>query len=190
MQILDLSAEDDRRCDEAAALLLDGFAHSGSTAWNTRAAARREVDESLEDGRISRVAVDDAGVVVGWIGGISTYDGHAWELHPLVVRRDKRGQGIGRALVHDLEQQVAQCGGVTIYLGTDDENGRTSLAGRDVYPDVLAALRDLRNTGDHPFTFYQQVGFVVVGVIPDANGWGKPDILMAKRVTGGRSSPS
>jgi aminoglycoside 6'-N-acetyltransferase I len=187
MQILDLSADDDRRCDEAASLLVDGFANSGSVSWTTFAAARREVDESLEDGRISRIAVDEAGMVVGWIGGISTYDGHAWELHPLVVRRDRRGQGIGRELVRDLEQQVARRGGVTIYLGADDENGRTSLSGRDVYPDVLAALRDLRNTSDHPFTFYQQVGFVVVGVIPDANGFGKPDILMAKRVTG---SPS
>jgi len=26
------------------------------------------------------------------------------------------------------------------------------------------------------------VGFVVVGVYPDVNGFGKPDILMAKRV--------
>jgi len=34
----------------------------------------------------------------------------------------------------------------------------------------------------HLFAFYQRVGFEVLGVIPDANGPGKPDILMAKRV--------
>ena len=28
-------------------------------------------------------------------------------------------------------------------------------------------------------------GFVIVGVVPDANGLGKPDILMAKRVADG-----
>ena len=30
--------------------------------------------------------------------------------------------------------------------------------------------------------FYLRVGFHIVGVIPDANGFGKPDILMAKRI--------
>jgi len=29
---------------------------------------------------------------------------------------------------------------------------------------------------------YQKCGFVIVGVVPDANGLGKPDILMAKRI--------
>jgi aminoglycoside 6'-N-acetyltransferase I len=57
-----------------------------------------------------------------------------------------------------------------------------------LYPDVLGAVQRLRNLGDHPFTFYQRVGFTIVGVIPDANGFGKPDILMAKRVTAAAAS--
>jgi aminoglycoside 6'-N-acetyltransferase I len=30
--------------------------------------------------------------------------------------------------------------------------------------------------------FHQKLGYTVVGVVPDANGPGKPDISMAKRV--------
>jgi GNAT superfamily N-acetyltransferase len=182
MRIIALRADDQRCLAEAATLLLDGFVDTGSTAWTTQEAARLEVEESLRDGRISRVAVEDGGTVVGWIGGIPAYDGHAWELHPLVVRRDRRGRGIGRELVRDFEQQVQRRNGLTIYLGTDDENCRTSIGGVDVYSDVLAALRHIRNLRNHPFTFYEKLGFVIVGAIPDANGFGKPDILMAKRV--------
>jgi aminoglycoside 6'-N-acetyltransferase I len=37
---------------------------------------------------------------------------------------------------------------------------------------------------DHPAVFYRRMEFEVVGLIPDANGPGKPDILMAKRLGG------
>lgn len=40
----------------------------------------------------------------------------------------------------------------------------------------------VRPEGGHPYEFYQTLGFVILGVIPDANGLGKPDILMAKRL--------
>jgi aminoglycoside 6'-N-acetyltransferase I len=38
------------------------------------------------------------------------------------------------------------------------------------------------NLRGHPYAFYQKIGFVIVGVMPDANGLGKPDIYMAKRI--------
>jgi aminoglycoside 6'-N-acetyltransferase I len=30
----------------------------------------------------------DAGITVGWVGGLPEYMGRVWELHPLVVHRD------------------------------------------------------------------------------------------------------
>jgi len=48
--------------------------------------------------------------------------------------------------------------------------------------DAWSHVRTIRNLRHHPYEFYQKLGFVIGGVIPDANGFGKPDILMAKRV--------
>jgi aminoglycoside 6'-N-acetyltransferase I len=182
MNIIDLTPDNKKAIEQTARLLVDGFRDTGTTAWRTLEEALEEVEESFQPDRISRVAVDDAGNVQGWIGGIEQYDGHVWELHPLVVAPACRGQGVGRALVLDLERQVAQRGAQTIFLGTDDESNRTSLGGIDLYPNVLDKARTITNQSGHPFEFYQKVGFEIVGIVPDANGFGKPDILMAKRV--------
>ncbi len=182
MRIVDLTATDAVLIEQVASILMDGFAATGSTSWRTRAEAIETVQESFGGDRVSRIGLDDTGSVVGWIGGFPSYDGNVWEMRPLVVRRDRRGEGIGRALVADFEARVRERGGVTIYLGTDDENGRTSLGGVDLYPDPLRAAASIANKAGHPFGFYRKLGYVVVGVLPDANGFGKPDIFMAKRV--------
>lgn len=182
MKIIDLTADNTLAVEQTAMLLVNGFIDSGSNSWTTLEDALAEVIESLQLGRISRVAVDETGSVIGWIGGIEEYGGNVWELHPLVVRTDRQRQGVGRALVMDFEKQVAHRGAHTIRLGTDDENMSTSIGGIDLYPGVLDKLRDIQNLHQHPFEFYLRLGYEIVGIIPDANGYGKPDILMAKRI--------
>ena len=182
MKISDLTPENTPAIEQVAQLLVAGFRETGSASWRNMGEAIVEVRDSLLPGRISRIAVDEQRVVLGWIGGIEEYDGNVWELHPLVVRQDCQRQGVGRTLVADFERQVAERGGHTIRLGTDDENCRTTLGGVDMYPDVLDKLRSIENVQGHPFEFYLKVGYHIVGVIPDANGYGKPDILMAKRI--------
>ena len=186
MQIVDLSPDHEDYIEQAAALLIDGFKDHWPDAWRDMASALQEVREALGPGRIARVAVDDDGVVLGWIGGIEQYDGHVWELHPLVVRPDCQRQGIGRALVADLEDRVRERGGLTVTLGTDDEDNMTTLSGVDLYPNVWEHIARVRNLRGHPYEFYQKMGYVITGVMPDANGLGKPDILMSKRVAQGR----
>lgn len=180
--IIDLPADDAAVHLAIAEMLVAAFAGTGTTAWPDVEAGLAEVREALDPERINRIAVDDAGAVLGWIGGIPQYDGHVWELHPLVVAPAHQRQGVGQALVADLEAEARRRGGLTLWLGSDDENNRTSLGGIDLYPDVLAHLAALRDVSGHPLTFYQRVGFVVVGAMPDANGRGKPDIYMAKRL--------
>jgi aminoglycoside 6'-N-acetyltransferase I len=176
--------DDPRIREEMARLLVEGVREMAPEAWPTLEAAREEVAQAFEPGRIPLVALDADGAVLGWIGVISTYDGHAWELHPLVVDPARHRSGIGRMLVAALEDAVRARGGGTMFLGTDDVAGWTSLAGVDVYGAALDHLRDLRDVHGHPFAFYRRLGYEVVGMIPDANGFGKPDIFMAKRVSG------
>ncbi len=185
MRIIDLQPENDEAIRQAAALLVEGFKEHWPNAWPDLDAALIEVHEMLAPGRICRVAVDGDGTVMGWIGGIEQYRGNVWELHPLVVRPDHQGNGIGRALVTDLEEQVRARGAITITLGTDDEDNMTTLSGIDLYPNVREHLANIRNLRGHPYEFYMKLGYVITGVIPDANGLGKPDILMSKRVVKG-----
>jgi aminoglycoside 6'-N-acetyltransferase I len=178
--IHDLSTAAPEWREQAARLLFESF-RDRSPAWPDLVAARTEVDDSLQPGKISRVWVAD-GVVAGWIGAQPQYDGHVWELHPLVVAAGRRGSGIGAALVRDVEAAVAARGALTLWVGADDENFETSLGGADLYDDPPARLRDVTSGGAHPYPFYRRMGFQVVGVMPDANGRGKPDIFLAKRV--------
>jgi aminoglycoside 6'-N-acetyltransferase I len=181
VQIVDLSASEPVRIAQAAKLLHESF-ESRSSAWPDIGSARNEVMLSLESPKISRVAVDESGEVLGWVGAEAQYDGLVWEIHPLVVASQHRRRGIGRALVNDLENLVASRGGLTLWLGSDDELGETSLANVDLYSGLHARLAEFHSSGEHPGAFYQRLGFRVVGVLPDANGRGKPDIFFAKRI--------
>lgn len=183
IQIITLSPDDEEAIEQVAALLIEGFKAHAPHAWQNMAAAMEEVRESFGEDWISRIAVDNTGEVVGWIGGLSHYDGNVWEIHPLVVKPSQQERGIGRQLVCDFEDLVRKQGGLTIWVGTDDEDNMTTLAGVDLYPNVLDHLAQIRNLRRHPYEFYQKLGFVISGVMPDANGHGKPDIFLAKRVT-------
>lgn len=181
MKIIDLKPEQAVLVEQVAVILREAF-EDGSDAWSTLESARQEVQESFGTGHLSRVALDDKGDALGWVGGVPDYDGNVYELHPMAVKPSAQGQGVGTALVADLEEQARAHGAITVMLGTDDESNGTSLYGRDLYPDVAGHISSIRNKSRHPYEFYEKCGYVIVGLVPDANGFGKPDILMAKRV--------
>ena len=131
---------------------------------------------------MSRVLVDAAGRPSGWIGAIPQSHGRVWEIHPLVVAVSEQGKGYGRQLVRDLEALAKARGALTLLAGSSDETNATTLGGVDLYQDPAQAITNLRNLKGHPYEFYVKIGFKVVGVIPDAEGPGKPGIMLAKRV--------
>jgi len=166
--------------EQAAAILVAALAHVPS-AWRDIGAARAEVSTFVDsEERLAIAAVEDE-CVLGWIGAIR-HSSHAWELHPLVVDPAHQRRGCGTLLVQALEREARREGIWTIWLGADDDFGGTSLFGVDLFPDVLGRLQRLVATGKHPYGFYHRQGYVSVGVLPDVNGPGRHDILMAKRV--------
>jgi aminoglycoside 6'-N-acetyltransferase I len=178
MMIVDLAAQPLLQ-ERAAELLVDGF--DEPRGWPTIESGRDEVRYVLAHG-FAR-AMLESGTVLGWIGGLPEYNGRVWELHPLVVRRDQRRRGIGRRLVEAFEAEARLRGAFTVTLGTDDDSGMTSLSGADLYDSIQRHIAELRDLGrGHPFLFYRKLGYVVTGVLPDANGPGRPDIYMSKRV--------
>lgn len=182
MNIITLQSDNHHLISQAAQLLMDAFHEHWPEAWSTYAETLTEVHEMLEVERICRIAVDEQENLLGIIGGIPGYDGNVWELHPLAVQPALQAQGIGRALVDDLEEQVRLRGGLTITLGSDDEDNMTSLSNVDLFENTWEKIQNIRNFKNHPYTFYQKLGYVITGIVPDANGIGKPDILMAKRI--------
>ncbi|MFA5007511.1 MAG: GNAT family N-acetyltransferase [Candidatus Izemoplasmatales bacterium] len=140
-----------------------------------------EADECLADDRVAIAAVS-GGRLVGFVGAIPQYGTTGWELHPIMVAREYRSRGVGTALIRALEAEVANHGGITIYLGSDDEFGTTSLYGCDLYDRTFERIEHIENFNRHPYGFYVKMEYKIVGVIPDANGFGKPDIWLAKRI--------
>lgn len=177
MPIVDLTPDRAALLEQAAELLVRRMPEG----WPDMDAARREVRDMLDPARLARGYVR-GGVLLGWAGALEHYPNHVWELHPLVVRADSERRGVGRALVRDLEDRVRALGIHSMFVGSDDELGLTSLANTDLYPDVIGHLARLQNLQDHPIAFYQKLGYSVIGVMPDANGFGQPDILLARRL--------
>ena len=179
MTIIDIRTLNDTQRLQAAQMLTDEL----PAGWPTLADAERELNELLSGDDSAFLAAVHDGDVVGWCGIQPDYGGRVYELHPLVVQRDWQRKGVGTALMAAVEQVAREKGALTLLLGADDERpgGETSFANADLYDDLPRRIREF-DPGAHQTAFYMKLGFTVVGVLPDANGPGKPDIFLAKRL--------
>ena len=179
MKIVSFETLSETQRTQAAQMLTDEL----PLGWPSLADATREIDEILggDDDALLLCAVEN-GEVVGWAGLLPAY-AKVFELHPLVVRHDRQRTGIGSALLGEITRAAREKGGLTLLAGADDESpdGETSLANVNLYEDLPGKLAAF-DPGAHQAAFYIKNGFRVVGVVPDANGIGKPDIQLAKRL--------
>ncbi len=163
---------------QAAQMLTDEIPEG----WATLFDAEKEIEECEENPEHILFAAVQDDEVVGWVGLEPQY-GKVFELHPLVVRGDMQGKGIGSKLLELIEKTAKEKGGTVLILGASDENdgGETSFANIDLYENLYQKLANF-TPGAHQTAFYLKRGYTVTGVVPDAYGTGKPDIHMAKRL--------
>ena len=175
LELILLTKEKENELKACAQILMESFAH----AWNTEKEAEETLRETLESGVL--IAVRREKKAAGFVGAHPEYP-FGWELHPLAVAPGARGMGLGSLLVARIEREAERAGALVMYLGTDDEDGLTSLSEGDLFENTLEKMKEIRNRAGHPYEFYQKCGYQIVGVLPDVNGPGKPDIFMAKRL--------
>ncbi|WP_184748723.1 GNAT family N-acetyltransferase [Spirochaeta isovalerica] len=82
----------------------------------------------------------------------------AWELHPLIVSESHHLKGIGRQLCIELEKILRSKGCLTIYLGSDDETGSTTLGNTNLFEDTFEKIKSIKNIKKHPYEFYPKIG--------------------------------
>ncbi len=177
--IIELSSGDAPKIEALAKITYEAFQENSPDWVPTLEAAREKVVEALARGSHVRVILEGS-EPVGWIGAIPGR--HVWEIHPIAVAVGAQYRGYGRRLVAEVERLARSEGALTLFAGTGDEVGTTNLFGQDLYRDPVGAIGNIEATGRNPFEFWLRAGFKIVGLMPDAEGPGKPGIHLAKRV--------
>ncbi|EMB2852338.1 TPA: AAC(6')-Ia family aminoglycoside 6'-N-acetyltransferase [Pseudomonas aeruginosa] len=175
-------AESNELILDAARMLKTTFLDIGNDSWPSIDSAIKEVEECIEDPNIC-LGICENSKLIGWIGLRPMYD-KTWELHPLVVCTEYQGKGIGKKLINECENRAKEKGIIGIALGTDDEYSKTSLSLTEINEkNIFDEIGNIRNINNHPYEFYKKCGYMIVGIIPNANGKRKPDIWMWKDIS-------
>ena len=167
--------------EQAKNLLLETFPKANMWPSIDEEEALETVEESISDDNISiGIKVNDQ--LIGWVGLIPMYE-KTWELHPMVVKPEFQGKRYGKILLMELEQIARQKGIIGIFAGSDDETNKTSLSENEITGEnIFEEIQKIKNYKNHPYEFYIKCGYSIIGIIPNANGINKPDILLWKDI--------
>ena len=166
---------------QAAEILFRTFTEINKDAWPDIESALTEVDECVFEQNIC-IGIKNGNELAGWVGLREMYP-VTWELHPLAVKKEFQGKGYGKILINELEKIARDKGIIGIFAGSDDETYSTSLSETDITKEnIFNEIINIRNKKKHPYEFYQKCGYNIIGIIPNANGDRKPDILLWKDI--------
>ncbi len=152
----------------------------------SKSEARDEILRFLRGENLLYLAIEND-EVIGFVGALKRQYSTAYELHMMLIKPEMRFRGVGSRLLDILEHKLINRKVHTLFFGADDEGCKTSLSETDLYEGTFDKIKDIQAIG-HPYLFYQKKGYKIMGVIPDAHGIGKPDIIMAKRLYKPKSS--
>ena len=179
--IVDLKPEDTALIQQTAQIAYE-TSQTISKIWlPDMDAALEEVYDSLnQDEGVSRVLLID-NTVAAWIGIFPLYS-KIVEIHPLIVNPAYQNRGLGRRMVAQAIAWAERRGALTLFVGTSDETMATSLSllGIGLYGNPGGAIANFHQLKSHPCGFWLKMGFRIVGVLPDAEGPGMPNIMLAK----------
>ena len=120
--------------------------------------------------------------LIGWIGLRPMYD-KTWELHQMVVKKEFQGKGYGKILINELEKIAQKRDIIGIMAGSDDETNSTSLSDKEITGEnIFEEIKNIKNYKNHLYEFYIKCGYIIIGIIPNANGSKKPDIWLWKDI--------
>ena len=167
---------------QAIKLLTDTFPLSGMWPTLNEETAIETVNDCISDGSIC-LGIKLHDILIGWLGIRPLYD-RTWELHPMLISHDFQGKGYGKILLYEAERIASEQGIIGIFAGSDDETGKTSLSGQDINGEnIFDVIKGIKNLENHPYEFYIKCGYSIIGIIPNANGHRKPDILLWKDIS-------
>lgn len=189
IEVRDFNAVDELQVQEGAALIQESM-REFSSAWPTFDASLGELlDAARREEGILLAAVSPAQRLCGMLSGAPEYVGQVLRVDLVAVTAEFQRRGVGRMLMQSLAEIGRNRGYHSLLARVPDEAGRTPLAGVELYPSPLAHLQALkenlsgRNPAlDHPVSFFLRLGFHLCGVVPDAHGCGRPEILLSRRI--------
>ena len=167
--------------EQAKKILLETFPKANMWPSINEKNAKKTVNDCINDGNICiGIKIDDK--LIGWVGLRPMYD-KTWELHPIAIKPEFQRKGYGKILLHELEKMARNKGIIGIVAGSDDETNKTSLSDNEITEENLfKEIIYIKNYQNHPYEFYKKCGYIIVGIIPNANGFKKPDIWLWKDI--------